>query len=660
MYRQLTSQEIKDLESKGCSSSDWLKIRVKEGFSESSCKNAVFEGEVWLGENRGKTAVGEGFYKPSGIYNSYLENCKVGDNVLISNVTILANYEISDHVAVENVGKLVVAGETSFGNGTEIEVLNEGGGRELIIFDRLSAQLAYLFVIYRHDPILTEQLKSLILAYCSTRKSKTGKIGEGATIQNTPSIINVNIGDYASITGASLLEEGTISCGRQAPVIIGENVVARKFIVLSGSEIDSGVLLNSSFVGQGVRMGKQFSSENSAFFANCEGFHGEACSLFAGPYTVTHHKSTLLIACMLSFYNAGSGTNQSNHMYKLGPVHQGILERGSKTGSFSYLLWPSRVGPFSVVMDKHGGNFDTSDFPFSYINVDNGKSVLTPAMNLFTVGTVRDSEKWPNRDRRKDPEKLDLIHFDLLNPWIIGKIINAIGLINKLQETASKNLEFVSYNGIQINRLMLKTTRRYYEIPVHVFLGQEIVNRLESLSGEPTFEEIRKAISPSAETDTEKWIDLFGLLVAESDLSSLTGEVKTGKVNSVDEIQDHLKAIYLKYSQSSYNWTIALLNRFSGINIRDITREQLIGVVDNWRSNTLKLNNMVLKDAEKEFDRHSKISYGADGDDRVVDEDFRMIRGSYDNNKFVVSLRKATEKTELKAEKIKWMIQQSG
>ena len=86
------------------------------------------------------------------------------------------------------------------------------------------------------------------------------------------------------------------------------------------------------------RSGKQFSAENSVFFANSEAFHGEAVSVFGGPYTVTHHKSSLLIAGMYSFFNAGSGTNQSNHMYKLGPVHQGILERGSKTGSFAYLL----------------------------------------------------------------------------------------------------------------------------------------------------------------------------------------------------------------------------------------------------------------------------------------------------------------------------------
>ena len=48
----------------------------------------------------------------------------------------------------------------------------------------------------------------------------------------------------------------------------------------------------------------------------------------------------------------GSGSNQSNHMYKLGPIHQGAMERGAKTTSDSYILWPARVGAFSLVMGR--------------------------------------------------------------------------------------------------------------------------------------------------------------------------------------------------------------------------------------------------------------------------------------------------------------------
>ena len=253
--------------------------------------------------------------------------------------------------------QLAVRGHSSFGNGKEIEVLNEGGGRELMLFDKLNAQLAFMLVFYRHESALINAINNMIQEYSIMRTSETGNIGKGTVIMNTGTISNVEIGEYVTIRGTTLLENGTVVSNGYAPVVIGEGVIARNFIVQSGSTVDGAALLENCFVGQSVEMGKQFSAENSVFFANSEAFHGEAVSVFAGPYTVSHHKSTLLIAGMFSFFNGGSGTNQSNHMYKLGPVHQGIVERGSKTGSFAYMLWPSRIGAFTVVDGKEHGTF---------------------------------------------------------------------------------------------------------------------------------------------------------------------------------------------------------------------------------------------------------------------------------------------------------------
>lgn len=81
---------------------------------------------------------------------------------------------------------------------------------------------------------------------------------------------------------------------------------------------------------------------------------------------------------MFSFLNAGSGSNQSNHMYKLGPIHQGVVDRGSKTTSDSYILWPAHIGAFSLVMGRHVSHSDTSRLPFSYLieNAGNHTSCL--------------------------------------------------------------------------------------------------------------------------------------------------------------------------------------------------------------------------------------------------------------------------------------------
>ena len=117
----------------------------------------------------------------------------------------------------------------------------------------------------------------------------------------------------------------------------------------SGARVEDGAVVHLLFVGQASSLSHLFSAHDSLFFANCACENGEAAAIFGGPYTVTMHKSSLLIAGMFSFLNAGSGSNQSNHMYKLGPIHQGVVERGSKTTSDSYILWPARIGPFSLV-----------------------------------------------------------------------------------------------------------------------------------------------------------------------------------------------------------------------------------------------------------------------------------------------------------------------
>ncbi len=645
-YRKLSNNEITALQRQGCLSLNWGDILVKDGFSTHTIINTQFEGKVKLGFFNGKVELEPGISKPAGIRNSYIENCKIGDNSYISNVRNLINYNIAKGAAIENVGTIIVSGESTFGNGFEIEVLNEGGGRELPIFDKLSSQIAYLMVIYRHDKKLIEKLHAIIDAYVESKKSAVGKIGKNAVILNTTSLRNVAVGDYAVISGASNLENGTVGSCKESPTKIGDSVVAKNFIVLSGSTIDNGAIINSTFIGQGVQIGNQFSAEGSAFFANCEGFHGEACSVFAGPYTVTHHKSSLLIAGMFSFYNAGSGSNQSNHMYKLGPVHQGTVERGSKTGSLSYMLWPCRMGAYSVLMGKHSGNFDTTELPFSYITLEGGKSVITPAMNLFTVGTARDIVKWAKRDRRKGPEKLDLINFDFLSPYVVGKILDGIKLLNQLHANVSKKQEYVTHKGIHINRLMLRTSRRYYETAISVYFGRLIIARLKNTPDLSSIENIQNELKPATGEVGLKWVDILGMVSSENAINLLAADIKSNKISAVNELHKGLKSIFENYETEAYAWGTKQMKNYLGIDVSKITKSELIKIVTNWKINSLKMNTMILKDGEKEFDQNSKLGFGNDGDKAIQDADFEAIRGTYETNPFIVALQEESAKIE--------------
>jgi hypothetical protein len=651
-YRHLTKEEINTLLSQNCFADNWTGITVMEGFSTENIINTRFEGNIKLGIYSGTIEVEKNISRTCGIYNSFISNCEISDYVYISEVKNLSNYIIEGNVVISNVGSMALKGESAFGNGIEIEVLNEGGGRELPIFDRLSSQIGYLTVLYRHDKAFTDKILGLIKDYCESKRSTRGLIQTGARIQDSLIIRNVTVGSYAVISGASLLEEGTIRSCKEAPVFVGMGVIARKFILLSGSIVEGGVILDRCFAGQGVKMGRQFSAENSVFFANSEAFHGEACSLFAGPYTVTHHKSTLMIASLVSFFNAGSGTNQSNHMYKLGPLHQGIMERGCKTGSFSYLLLPNHIGAFTVVMGKHYANFDTADFPFSYISEEKGKSELTPAMNLFTVGTRRDVDKWPARDRRKDPDKLDLIHFDLFSPYIVGKIINGINILNELAEKTDKKQDYVSYRGININRLLLKTTRKYYEIALKLYIGQEVVKRIEALAKNSSLADLRNMLTAQGTEGIGKWVDICGLFTPASKIDELVDSVKTCKIRSVDELYENLASIYNNYNNYAWTWCSNLISQQTGDKPENILIDSLIQIIIEWKSYAIKLNKMILKDAEKEFDPGSKLGFGIDGDVDTRDNDFQAVRGVYDKNKFVTSLQKESKEIEEKADRL--------
>ena len=422
-YRTITGGEISSMMSNGCVCDDWSRVLVKEGFDPSGCSKVTFSGDIRLGIFEKSFTDGSGVSLRSGISNAHLHNCIIGSNVVISNIgDYIANYRIGDDVIIRNCGKIHTEGVSTFGNGTEVAVLNETGGRSVKIWDQLSAHQAYIIALYRHRSQAVKKMEQMVTEYSESIKSQTGIIGPGTHILSCRNIRNVRFGPFCKVEGAINLNEGSVNSCREDPVFIGPGVIMEHFIVCSGSIVTESTLIDKCFIGQGCVLGKHYSAENSLFFANCGGYHGEACSIFAGPYTVTHHKSTLLIAGIFSFMNAGSGSNQSNHMYKLGPIHQGIMERGSKTTSDSYLLWPARIGPYTLVMGRHYKNMDTSSLPFSYLIESNDESILVPGINLRSVGTIRDAQKWPVRDRRRDPVKLDQVNFNLLSPYTIRKM----------------------------------------------------------------------------------------------------------------------------------------------------------------------------------------------------------------------------------------------
>ncbi len=636
MYKKLTEEEIALLTAAGCKAEDWDRVKTSSPETLKYIKNVRFSGDVCFGRFEAAFTLPGGLRKHSGLRNVTLHNVTIGDNTLVENVTdYVANYNIGSDCYIENIDLLYNDGPCRFGNGIEISVLSETGGREVPIYDRLSAQTAYILAMYRHETEVVAALNKMIADYAAGVECERGTIGNNVKIRNAKVIHGVRIGDSAVVSGTSRLRNGSINSNADAPVRVGHGVIADDFIICSGAKVEDNTTLTRCFVGQCCTLGHGYSASDSLFFSNCQGENGEACAIFAGPFTVTHHKSTLLIAGMFSFMNAGSGSNQSNHMYKLGPIHQGILERGAKTSSDSYILWPSRVGAFSLVMGRHVNHSDTTWLPFSYLIEQQNTTYLVPGVNLRSVGTIRDAQKWPKRDGRTDPDRLDCINYNLLSPYTIQKMFKGIQLLKNLQHSSGELSADYSYHSAKIRNSSLKRGIELYRIAITKFLGNSIIKKLENLPAGASDEVIRETLKPELPGGKGKWTDLSGLIAPKELVEALLDRIERGAVTDLETVDCEFRRMHADYYRLEWTWAYDKYADFFGFPLETVTAAQVCEIVEKWKAAVIGLDQMLYEDARKEFSLASMTGFGADGSREEKELDFEQVRGDFESNSFV-------------------------
>lgn len=329
-------------------------------------------------------------------------------------------------------------------------------------------------------------------------------------------------------------------------------------------------------------------------------------------------------------------------MYKLGPIHQGVAERGAKTTSDSYLLWPSKVGAFSLVMGRHTHHADTSELPFSYLIENQSESYLVPGANLRTVGTIRDAQKWPKRDNRKDPNKLDQINFNLLSPYTVQKMWRGREVLDELQALGGENTEVYGYRNCKIKNSSLRHGRELYTIGIQKFLGNSLISRLEQKEWH-SLDELRAALRPDSAVGSGDWVDMAGLIAPKSEVTRLLDDIEKGKLSLVD-IQKRLVEMHANYYSYEWTWALEKLEQVWGCSVENVTLAQVRKTVEEWKEAVVSLDKMVYNDARKEFDLNSQTGFGVDGDREQAEADFEEVRGNFESNSFVKAVLEHIEK----------------
>ena len=549
--RSLTTEEIFLLESRGCTASDWSAVSITDGSDFRLLRDIDFEGTVKLGliERHSENA-----RKDCMIRTALLRDCSIGDYPRIRHVPGgIENMLVGSNVTIENVGRIRCEPDAPCGIGTRVSALDETGSRNILIYPGLSAQSAILMA--RAPRSRAEEI------YAQTEESALGSsvdpayIGDGAIITDTGSLLNVSVGREVRVEGASRLSNGTIinnAFHDKALAYVGAGVDADGFIIEDGI-VDSGVILRNVYVGQGARLEKNFTAHDSLFFANCTLENGEACALFAGPYTVSMHKGSLLIGCPTSFMNAGSSTNQSNHMYKLGPVHWGVLERGVKTSSNSYLMLGANIGAFSMLMGDHKTHPDSREFPFSYLFGDpTGATVVVPAVMLRSCGLMRDEKKWPSRDRRRRrglPLR-DRVIFNVLNPTTVDAMLRAIPIIRELTLRPADDDRFIRYKGMKLSKASLERAIKLYWLGIMKYLDMTLLEEITPDADEEAQWHFPDAPADEAERnrDAGPWVDVAGQPMPREILDeAISAESVEAREKIFDKAFDDYRSLQLKW-----------------------------------------------------------------------------------------------------------------
>ena len=586
-YRNLQAEEIQVLQSNDCWAENWDNIKVKEGFIPKFFHRVMFYGDIRLGKFAKDTEISKGFFKHSGINNATLRNVTVGDNCLIENISnFINNYDIGNDCYISNICTMQTNSEATFGEGNIIAVLNEMGEGNIFLHRELNSQLAAFMVKYDGNKEIRSKLHGILRRDMAVNQSvKRAFIGNNVTIINTKEITDTVIFDCCQVDGASRLSNCTVLSAQGSKVFIGTGVICENSIISDGSVIINSVKMQDCFVGESCEISNGFTASASVFFANSYMSNVEACAAFCGPFSASHHKSSLLIGGQFSFYNAGSATNFSNHAYKMGPIHYGILERGTKTSSGSYILMPATIGTFSVCLGKLMHHPDTRNLPFSYLIALGDIMYLVPGRNLTTVGLYRDIRKWPKRDKRPATGQKSIVNFDWLSPFSVGEILEGKKILENLRAASGSNVSTYNYHEYVIKKSALDNGIRFYDMALRIYMGA--VLKRHSLE------------KPVSDVGLGKWSDLSGLLIPDTEEKRLCEELINGTITDVKQIKEFFIRANGNYNEYRWRWTYKVICDYYGI--EEITEEYAQIIHQNYVSARRIWIDEIKKDARKEY-----------------------------------------------------------
>ncbi len=681
-WRHLRADEVECLIKNDNTSSNWDEVLVSDPFDPQQIANSRFFGLVRIGRLRNIVLQHHDLRLPSGITNSLIIACDIGDDVAIHNVHYLAHYIIGNQTILFNIDEMHVTDHAKFGNGilkegepeqvrTWLDLMNEAGCRQVLPFDGMTSADAYLWAKYIDDKALQEKLKEITQNSVDNHRGVYGTTGSHSVIKNSLILKDVKIGSHCYIKGANKLKNLTINSSEKGPTQIGEGVELVNGIIGYGCRIFYGckavkfVMGNNSSLKYGARLINSYLGDNSTISC-CEVLNN---LLF--PAHEQHHNNSFLVAAVVMGQSnmAAGATIGSNHNSRAND-NEVQAGRGFWPGLCASVKHSSRFASFVLLSKADYPSELDIPLPFSLLsnNVSKDQLEVLPAYwwlyNMYAL--ARNAWKYLQRDNRS--HAVQHIEFDPLAPDTVEECITARSLLETWVGTAA-----ASYNNIQTD-----TARTYHnslsEIGRQWLLGpEEAVDKLEVL-GEEMEHSKRKVViikaykayhaygdmlhyyaiknlleyleaHPDAgfagmcealrSERQREWVNLGGQLMQKGDVDVLRADIGNGTLTSWEAIHKRYDTIWKHYPRHKQQHAYALWCQLLGTDVPTAT--QWSQALDRAVSIQLAIKDQVYLTRKKDYDNpYSKATFRNE-------EERNAAVGTIDDNPFIVQVIKETE-----------------
>jgi NDP-sugar pyrophosphorylase family protein len=689
-WRHLRSDEVERLVKNDNTADNWDEILVTDHFDTNQVKNSRFYGLVRIGCIRNIILQHHDLSVPSGITNSLIVSCDIGDDVAIHNVHYLAHYIIGDRCILFNIQEMNTTDHAKFGNGvikdgepenvrTWLDLMNETGCRRVLPFDGMITADAYLWAKFIDDSDLQGNLKKITQKSIDNRRGYYGTTGDHCVIKNSNILKDVKISSHCYIKGANKLKNLTINSSREEPTQIGEGVELVNGIIGYGCHIFYGckavkfILGNNSNLKYGARLINSFLGDNSTISC-CEVLNN-----LIFPAHEQHHNNSFLIASVVMGQSnmAAGATIGSNHNSRAND-NEIQAGRGFWPGLCTSVKHSCRFASF-VLLSKadYPAELDIP-LPFSLLNNNVSKDQLEvmPAYwwlyNMYAL--ARNSWKFQNRDKRVHKDQN--IEFDPFAPDTAEEIFNSINLLEIWTAKASlraksmsfkdkdddylaslgrdllsgkeeliSNLEVLGEKMENTKRkvVILKTYKAYhaYRDILHYYATKNLMAYMSS-NPKATFSSMCKDLKDGRE---KEWVNLGGQMMLKHDVDKLRSDIGSGKLKNWKEIHERYDELWIKYKTDKQKHAFATLCELYGID--KLSK-------NDWKSaleKTVKIQKFVSDQVyisrKKDFDNPFRMTTF-----RNMAE-MKAAFGNVEENSFIVQVKRETEDFEVQAEQIK-------